>query len=187
MRIADLPFPENPRGNVDFKSGYAHTLRAIGQALETLDLGDFSMEPAGDGYHVTGASMTKYPGLVRRMGSERGARDPSVRMTPIDLNYTPGDVRRLEREGQTQRVETHGMTDTSRLSQALRAMGFYLSQKHSRMVRLSRRGESYEVIYESSSATAIVNTLQRPISTIFGYGFIFKGPPAAPSLFERAG
>ena len=150
MRIADLPFPEKPHGNVDFKSGYAHTLRAIGQALETLDLGDFSMEPAGDGYHVTGASVTKYPGLVRNTGSERGARDPSVRMTPIDLNYSPGDVRRLEREGQTQRVETHGMTDTSRLSQALRAIGFYLSQKYSRMVRLSRRGESFEVIYESS-------------------------------------
>ena len=148
MTIADLPFSEKPRGNVDFKSGYAHTLRAIGQALETLDLGDFSMEPAGDGYHVTGASVTKYPGLVRRMGSNRDG--PSVRMTPIDLNYSPGDVRRLEREGQTQRVETHGMTDTSRLSQALRAIGFYLSQKYSRMVRLSRRGESFEVIYESS-------------------------------------
>ena len=150
MTIADLPFPEKQRGNVDFKSGYAHTLRAIGQALETLDLGDFSVEPAGDGYHVTGATVTKNPGLVRNTGSARGARDPSVRVTPIDLNYSQGDVRRLEREGQTQRVETHGMTDSSRLSQALRAIGFYLTQKYSRMVRLSRRGESFEVIYESS-------------------------------------
>ena len=150
MRIADLPFPEKQPGNVDFKSGYAYTLRAIGQALETLDLGDFSMEPAGDGYHVTGATVTKYPGLVRSTGSERGARDPSVRVTPIDLNYSQGDVRRLEREGRTQRVETHGMTDTSRLSQALRAIGFYLTHKYSRMVRLSRRGESFEVVYESS-------------------------------------
>jgi len=113
-------------------------------------LGDFSMEPAGDGYHVTGATVTKYPGLFRSTGSERGARDHSVRVTAIDLNYSQVDVRRLEREGQTQRVETHGMTDTSRLSQALRAIGFYLSQKYSRMVRLSRRGESFEVIYESS-------------------------------------
>ena len=56
MSIADLPFPNTQRGNVVLKSGYAPTLRAIGQALETLDLGDFSMEPAGDGYHVTGAT-----------------------------------------------------------------------------------------------------------------------------------
>ena len=150
MRIADLPFPERQRGNLDLKSGYAHTLRAIGQALETLDLGDFSMEPAGDGYHVTGAIVPKYPGLVRSAGSERGDRDPNVRVTLIDLNYSQGDVRRLEREGQTQRVETHGMTDTSRLSQALRAIGFYLTQKYSRLVRLSRRGESFELVYESS-------------------------------------
>ena len=119
MRIADLPFPEKQSGNVDLQSGYAHTLRAIGQALESLDLGDFSMEPAGDGYHVTGATVTKYPDSVRSAGGERGARDPKVRSTPIDLNYSQGDVRRLEREGQTQRVETHGMTDSSRLSQAL--------------------------------------------------------------------
>ena len=150
MRIVDLPFPEKQRGNVDLKSGYAHTLPAIGQALETLDIGDFSMEPAGDGYHVTSATVTKYPGLARRTGSVLGARGPSVRMTPIDLNYSQGDVRRLEREGQTQRVEAHGMTDAARLSQALRAIGFYLTQKYSRMVRLSRRGESFEVIYESS-------------------------------------
>lgn len=152
MSLADLPFPEKPLGTAQMvlMSGYAHTLRAIGQALETLNLGDFSVEPAGDGYRVTGAAVAKNLGLVRSTGSALAARDPRVRVTPMDLNYSPGDVRRLEREGQAQRVKSHGTTDTSRLSQALRAIGFYLTQKYSRMVRLSRRGESFEVIYESS-------------------------------------
>jgi hypothetical protein len=112
---------------VDVTSGYADTLRAIGQALETIKLGDFSVEPAGDGYRVTGAVVVKNLGLVRSTGSALAARDSSVRVTSIDLNYSPGDVRRLEREGQAQRVKSHGTTDTLRLSQALRAIGFYLT------------------------------------------------------------
>jgi len=38
------------------KIGYAQTLRAIGQALETVNLGNFSVEADGDGYRVRGAA-----------------------------------------------------------------------------------------------------------------------------------
>ena len=68
----------------------------------------------------------------------------------MELSYSPSDVERLEREGRNQRAKVHGITDSSRLSQALRVIGTYLAQKYSRMLRVSRRGESFEVHYESS-------------------------------------
>lgn len=148
----DLPFPEEEpgRARVDLTRGYAQSLRAIGQALETLNLGDFSVEPDGDGYRVIGATVTRNLGVVKSGGKAVTSIEPSVRGTAMDLSYSPIDVERLEREGQAQRLNTHGTTDSSRLSQALRAIGSYLNQKYSRMLRLSRRGESFEVIYESS-------------------------------------
>lgn len=152
MSISDPRFLEAAAGSaqVDLMRGYAQSLRAIGQALETLQLGDFSVEPDGDGYRVTGATVTRNLRVVKSGGGAATSIEPSVRGTAMDLSYSPSDVERLEREGQGQRLNTHGTTDSSRLSQALRAIGSYLNQKYSRMLRLSRRGEIFEVLYESS-------------------------------------
>jgi len=68
----------------------------------------------------------------------------------MELSYSESDVERLEREGRSQRAQDHGMTDSSRLSQGLRVIGSYLSQKYCRLIRISRKGESFEVDYESS-------------------------------------
>ena len=127
----------------DLISGYAQTLRAIGQALETLDIGDFNFEPDGDNYLVNGTSSGK-----RRRISQ--AVDPIAPVSAIEVSYSPGDVERLEHEGRNQRANVHGTTDSSRLSQALRVIGSYLSQKYSRLLRISRTGESFEVQYQSS-------------------------------------
>ena len=130
--------------------GYAQALRAVGQALETLNLGDFSVEPDGDGYRITGASIAKSLGLIKSVGGSLTAIEPGIRVTPMELSYSLSDVERLEREGRTRRLKAQGATDTSQLSQALRVIGCYLNQKYSRLLRLSRKGKNFEVLYESS-------------------------------------
>ena len=130
---------------MDLITGYAQTLRAIGQALETLNLGDFTVEPDGDSYRINGASL-----VVKNRCDPWTVNQPVVRATAMELSYSRSDVDRLEREGRTQRAENHGTADSSRLSQSLRVIGTYLTQKYSRMLRVSRKGENFEVHYESS-------------------------------------
>lgn len=147
MDIAALPFQEDDPNRVPMASltGYAQTLRAIGQALETLNLGDFIIESDGEGYRVTGA-----------MSMVKNARDPWTvsapigRATAMKLSYSRSDVERLEREGRIRRASVHGTSDSARLSQALRVIGNYLTQKSSRLLRVSRKGGCFEVDYESS-------------------------------------
>jgi hypothetical protein len=145
--IGALSFQEEVPGSerIDLVAGYAQTLRAIGQALETLNLGDFTVEPEGDSYRINGTSS-----VVKYRCDPWMANQPVGRASAMELSYSRSDIERLEREGRSQRERVHGITDSSRLSQALRVIGTYLTQKYSRMVRLSRKGENFEVHYESS-------------------------------------
>jgi hypothetical protein len=135
--------PERVR--MDSVTGYAQTLRAIGQALEILNVGDFNVEPDGDSYRINGTSSV---GKYRR--DPWTVNPPAVRASAMELSYTPSDVERLNREGRNQRANVHGTTDSSRLSQALRVIGTYLTLKYSRLLRISRGGDSFEVHYQSS-------------------------------------
>ena len=147
MDIAALPFQEEEpnRVRMDPVFGYAQTLRAIGQALETLNLGDFTVEPDVDGYRVTGASS-----VVKNARDLWTVNAPIGRATAMELSYSRSDVERLEREGRIRRATVHGTADSARLSHALRVIGNYLTQKSSRLLRVSRKGGSFEVDYESS-------------------------------------
>ena len=147
MDIASLPLLEEEPDRVRMESvtGYAQVLRALGQALETINLGDFTVEPDGDGYRVAGTVS------VIKNARDLWAVDlPTRRARAMELSYSRSDVERLEREGRIRRATVHGTADSSRLSHALRVIGNYLTQKYSRLVRLSRKGESFEVDYESS-------------------------------------
>lgn len=150
MSIAALPFLEGEpnRDRTQSVTGYAQTLRAVGQALETLNLGDFSVEPDGDGYRVTGASS-----VVKDARDLWSVNAPLARAIAMELSYSRGDVERLEREGRIRRATDHGTADSSRLSQTLRVIGNYLTKKSSRLLRLSRKGRCFEVDYESSLGT----------------------------------
>ena len=169
MNIADLPIPEEKPGTVQvgLTSGYAHTLRAIGQALETLNLRDFSVEPSGDGYRVTGAAVAQNLGLVRSTGSALAARDRGVRVRPIDLNYSPGDVRRLEREGQAQRRSTGQTPEANTLPQILRVIGSVVDQKRGQLLAISKEAEIVRLEYQSFS------------------GQIFSEDYTMPMLYDR--
>jgi hypothetical protein len=144
-------------------TGYAQPLRAIGQALETLNIQSFEMEPVGDDFFVRGnVPVTTSPQLRRiiwgEFPSENGEKgeDNATEVkvdSPVELLYELKDIERLEERGRARRINPHGTANPTSLSQVLRCIGAYLNQKRARLLKLSREGESVLVEYETSLGT----------------------------------
>jgi hypothetical protein len=148
---------------------YAHSLRSIGQALESLRVEDFDLEVDGEAFVVRCSvpwpkeAITEQPDQASLLRHIWGVlpRESTVELnmnittrfkaTDIDLCYTSKDVDRLDEEGKAQRsdhpVEPHAPT----LSQFLRTVGAYVSQKPARLLKISRRNDSIAIQYESPS------------------------------------
>jgi hypothetical protein len=144
---------------------YTQSLRAIGQALELLKVESFDMEPEGEDFLVWGnAPIPEQPSVEDRLRLIWGALprqkalEPGmnpltkpVTLTRLDLRYTPGDVDRLEREGQAKRMNSRAIADAGSLSQLLRTIGAYIGQKRARLLKISWNGTSIVLLYETSS------------------------------------
>jgi hypothetical protein len=148
-------------------TGYAQPLRAIGQALETLNIQSFEMEPVGDDFFVRGnipvTSLVTHEKLRRtisgKLPSENGEKRELNVDSPVELLYEVKDVERLEDRGRSRRINPHGTADPSSLSQVLRCIGAYLNQKRARLLKLSREAESVSVEYETSLGTGMKEVL----------------------------
>jgi hypothetical protein len=134
-------------------SNHAKALRAIGDALEALDVDIFELTSEEKNYIVRVKSQRHKNRKIQRFLKKTGgrilhyffpSRYPSV---DIRLIYTPEDVERLHCEGQSRR--RNAGTIPNRLPQALRAIGFYIDLKKARLVKLSRRGEVMTIRYET--------------------------------------
>ncbi len=112
---------------------YSQPLRAIGQALEALNVQTFEMEPAGAAYLIRGAAAIEdsvtttqrvSPANLRSTRGDIASQEPTLTSAPqaknetatsrIEVNYTPKDVERLEIAGRAKRGETSNMADPSR-------------------------------------------------------------------------
>lgn len=156
---------------------YAQPLRAIGQALETLNVQTFEMEPAGEAYLIRGAAaITACDNPPQRVSSEKvrsiwgilpgqkielsqTSKEKSAATSKIELNYTPKDVERLEMEGRARRGGSVKMADPSSLSQLLRCIGAYLTQKLARLLRICWADDVLSVEYETSMGSRMQETL----------------------------
>jgi hypothetical protein len=178
MSLAQDEVVETRGGVMSGMIGYAQRLRAIGQALETLNLTSFEIEPVGEDFYVKGI-LTAHPELsenrlsLEKLNAVWGKRPKTERanpdldetkvapvLTPIELQYTRKDVDRLEQEGQTKRSDPHRVPDTSSLSQILRCVGAYLNQKAARLVKIARNAEAVSVEYETSLGSIHKETLE---------------------------
>jgi hypothetical protein len=150
-------------------ANYEQPLRAIGQALELLNVESFEMEPDGEDFLVRGKATL--PGnspeqpseedkvrhiwgvLPRRRTLESGMTIPArpVTVTQLDLRYTPKDVDRLESEGRTRRMDPRRIPDAGSLSQLFRTIGGYIGQKRARLLKVSWNGNSIVLLSETSS------------------------------------
>jgi hypothetical protein len=154
-------------------TGYAQPLRAIGQALETLNIQSFEMEPVGDHFFVRGnipaTSSATYDNLRRTIWGKISSENPGKGTVgnatdlnvdaPVELLYELKDIERLEEQGRSRRINPHGTADPTRLSQVLRCIGAYLNQKRARLLKLSRDAESVLVEYKTSLGTNMKEVL----------------------------
>lgn len=152
---------------------YAQPFRAIGQALEVLQIEAFDIESDGDAYLVRGSAAA--PPDAESVGESavqhiwglipgRAARSSKVgtaAVSPaqIELRYTPEDLDRLESEGQARRRHTHEMPDTSSVSQVLRALGDYLNYKRARWLKIMRKEQVIVIEYETPAGQKIEEIL----------------------------
>ena len=161
------------------RMGYAQPLRAIGQALEILNIQDFEMEPAGDAFYVRGnvplpannelandqcsadelrAIWGVLPGEGDRFSDEQ-KRSDSKSLSRIELCYTVQDVERLEQEGRSHRGNSPKTADAPRLSQVLRCIGAYLNQKRATLCKIRREIDCVAIEYETSLGSRMKETL----------------------------
>lgn len=167
--------PEKPMsGMVE----YSQPLRAIGQALEILQVRDFEMEPVVEGFFVRGTvplannelfadsfasdKLSKVWGSIPGEGArkvESGKAQESGACSAVELLYTERDMERLEKEGRARRVDGRRTANPSTLSQMLRCLGGYLSQKRARLLKIARQADSVSIEYETSMGTNMKETL----------------------------
>ena len=148
-------------------TGYAQVLRAIGQALETLKLQNFEIEPAGEEFSVRGTvapggdaigdgqiNRSQLRSIWGELPNHRRAEDGQARIdglgTTVELHYTIKDVERLDYEGQMRRMDANRVVEAGSLSQILRCIGAYLNQKRARLLKIARDGEAVLLEYETS-------------------------------------
>jgi hypothetical protein len=147
---------------------YSQPLRAIGQALELLNIESFEILPDGEDFLVRGKPAVSLqdsieqpiePSKLRHIWGflpdrKESGTNPTLRstaVTELDLRYTPRDVDRLESEGQSKRVDSRRAADAASLSQFLRTVGAYVDQKYARLLRICRKGDTVVLNYELSS------------------------------------
>ena len=166
----------------DAESGtrYDQTLRAIGQALEPLEIQDFDLEIDGYTYTVRGQSATKKArtdtkrrGLrnalrnawdrfeAKSLGQETMPDELSSPFLVLELHFGPDDIDRLERQGRAaRRSDSKGATNPNKLSQILRAVGAYVNRKSVRLLKVSKRQDWVSVEYETAVGKSAVENFR---------------------------
>jgi len=156
-------------------TGYSQPLRAMGQALEVINIQAFEMEIAGNNIFIRGHMPVASPDEQRDVdqlrviwGAPPGAQDgfpepqrrDSTTVAQIDLCYTELDIERLEEEGRSRRGTSHAAAaDAWSLSQILRSIGAYLNQKRARLSNIRRESDCVILEYETSAGSTIKETL----------------------------
>ena len=145
---------------------YAPPLRALGQAIELLHFQKFELEPIGKDFLVRAWLRPFRDAMAEKAGqkipveqvwgmipdcSKRERVPPASgwgSSAALELRYTPKDIDRFEQAGRAKRGDPKGMADATRLSQQLRAVGEYVTQKRARLSKVSINGQSLTVRFE---------------------------------------
>jgi hypothetical protein len=180
MTLADTDILGAQGGMMAGTTGYAQPLRAIGQALEVLNMQDFEVEPTGDEFYVRGnlPSATNRALLGRgctteelrtiwgampeddhESGDSQVRNNLSLLSSRVELCYSAQDVDRLEETGRARRGQVQKSGDAYSVSQILRSIGAYLNQKRARLCKLSREVDCVVVEYETSLGSRMKETL----------------------------
>ena len=129
---------------------YAQSLRANGQALETLRIKAFTLEKKGDKYTVSDWEPSFLEGVTAGVGGKNdvGQMHPPPQSAGKMLLYTNADAERLDAQGRAKRSST-GSAGAYTISSGLRALGDYLDKK---------RAVTFVILWSHLSATVKCET-----------------------------
>jgi hypothetical protein len=140
---------------------YSQSLRAIGQALETLTVEAFELETESTEYlvriesqgspYLLPSQRTFLRSLVEAVwGSGTAKVNPSPQPAR-DLRYTPADIDWLESEGKAKRGHSDAVPDAHKLSQVLRVIGDHMNRKYARGFVISWSKDSVSIEYRTAN------------------------------------
>jgi hypothetical protein len=145
-----------------YSESYAPALRAIGQALEALQVRSFDMEARNEAYlvwdktnHEPAIGPADVAGEAHQEPDSHWLESAVLRKEDSQnteniqpLRYTAGDVSRLDEMGRAKRSSPNATPDAYHLSQLLRAVGGYVNHVGGHFLGLSWREQWVGVVYE---------------------------------------
>jgi len=134
---------------------YTQPLRAIGQALEGMNIRSFELEPVGEEFILRGTVPGSSQGRTLYNPREQSYLGG---LTQIELRYSLREIDLLEKAGLSRRGDFGKPADASSLSQVLRCIGGYLQQKCAHLVKVTRALDSVAVEYETSLGSKMKET-----------------------------
>lgn len=155
--VQERTLPESS-GSTGSVQGFAHQLRALGQALEKFSFSTFDLELRSGTYLVTGrASSTEnikfsFSRFVRELLRGSAVR-PTVTCSDsqIDLRFSPEEIERFDVRGRIKRQDPSKMPDPYSISQILRGAGSYLDNRDvTTLMGISLKGKWVTVSYQTA-------------------------------------
>jgi hypothetical protein len=125
---------------------YAHRLRAIGQSLEAQRIHGFELSHQGDHFVVKGEPEKEASLLGALRTWQKRVRRQVMNGS---LDFSPGDIDELNRQGRGQRAQPNRLPDFHSLPSTLRTVGSYLDQKGSKLVELHKRQFSITILSQN--------------------------------------
>ena len=163
---------ENRRNDMETKitpADYSRHLRAIGQDLEALHFSNFNLEFTGDAYLVwvrasdsaennkplLRISKNRLQKLWRNRTPPRAiGHEESYPISPSQtgkrLRYSVSELERIEKEQRARRRRQSGNADGHSLSQLLRTLGDFVSQRSDRLLGIAWQDLSIGVVTETA-------------------------------------
>ena len=144
--------------NGSIVQGFAHQLRALGQALEKFSFSAFDIELRSGTYWVTGCAQGpenikfSFSRFVREL--LRGSTvQPTLTCSDnqLDLRFSPEEIERFDVRGRINRQDPSKMPDPYSLSQILRGAGSYLDKRDiTQLMGISLKGKWVTVNYQTA-------------------------------------
>lgn len=148
LTVIEGPVPRSkrlrqaPAGS--FPRHCARELRAVGQALEQLQLKNFNLKRDGRSYLIWHQNPAGSPGRSRR------PRKTWHDSTAPDYRFRAEDVERIERDGISRRSKHFQPVDGHKLSHLLRTLGTQIDRRGQRLLGITWRAEAVSVIVEGA-------------------------------------
>ena len=125
---------------------YGRDLRAVGQALDRLNLTSFSLKRAGESYFIWIQYHAQAKPLQRTFGSFTTRTPP---MVPA-FRLNPDDIARIEYAGQLRRQKTLSVSNGRKLTHMLRTLGEYINGRGERLLGITWREPNVSVVIETA-------------------------------------